>query len=98
MSSMEHRAQHELIMCVIDRPKRQHVAIFNYLVPEVREIPDELLEKYASDGGLQFMLPDVLNPPPIFHQGDGNEIIGKFGSANQPRTAVSQLESLLYAK
>jgi len=80
-----------------DRLKRQHVAMFNYLGPEAREILNDLLETYASDGELQFTLPDVLKLPPISHHGNVNEIIGKFGGADQLRTAVNQLQSLLYA-
>jgi hypothetical protein len=56
----------------------------------------------AGDGELQLVavrkrLPDVLKVPPISHHGNVNEIIGKFGGADQLRTAVSQLQSLLYA-
>jgi len=80
-----------------DRVKKQQAAMFNYLRPEAREILDLLLEKYASDGELQFTLPDVLKVPPISQRGNVNEIIGKFGGADQLRTAVNQLQSLLYA-
>jgi len=51
----------------------------------------------ASDGELQFTLPDVLKAPPISQHGHVNEIIGKFGSADQLRNALNQLQSLLYA-
>jgi type I restriction enzyme R subunit len=71
--------------------------VFNCLGPEAREILDDLLEKYASEGELQFTLPDVLKLPPISHHGNVNAIIGKFGGADQLRTAVNQLQSLLYA-
>jgi type I restriction enzyme R subunit len=80
-----------------DRVKKQQAAKFNYLRPEAREILDLLLEKYASDGELQFTLPDVLKVLPISQRGNVNEIIGKFGGADQLRTAVNQLQSLLYA-
>lgn len=80
-----------------DRAKMKQSAMFNYLAPEAREILDDLLEKYASDGELQFTLPDVLKVPPISQHGNVNEIIGKFGGADQLRTAVNQLQSLLYA-
>ena len=80
-----------------DRLKRQHVAFFNYYGPEAREILNELLEKYAVDGELQFTLPDVLKIPPISEHGNVNTIIGKFGGADQLRNAVNQLQSLLYA-
>ncbi|MDB6025843.1 MAG: box helicase [Verrucomicrobiales bacterium] len=43
-----------------DRVKKKQAAISNYLSPEAREILDDLLEKYASDGELQITLPDVL--------------------------------------
>jgi type I restriction enzyme, R subunit len=77
--------------------KRQQAAFFHYYQPEAQEILRDLLEKYASDGELQFTLPDVLKLPPISHHGNVNEIVGKFGGPDQLRTAVSQLQSLLYA-
>jgi type I restriction enzyme R subunit len=80
-----------------DRVKRQQTAFFNYFAPEAREILSALLEKYAADGELQFTLPDVLKVPPISEHGNVNEIITKFGGADQLRNAVNQLQSLLYA-
>ena len=80
-----------------DRVKRQQTAFFNFFAPEAREILNDLLEKYAVDGELQFTLPDVLKVPPISHHGNVAEIIGKFGGADQLRNAVNQLQALLYA-
>ena len=80
-----------------DRVKRQQTAFFGYFGPEARDILSDLLEKYATDGELQFTLPDVLKVPPISQHGNVAEIIGKFGGANQLRNAVNQLQSLLYA-
>jgi type I restriction enzyme R subunit len=80
-----------------DRVKKQQVAFFNYFAPESREILNDLLEKYAAGGELQFTLPDVLKMPAISEHGNVNEIIGKFGGADQLRNAVNQLQSLLYA-
>jgi type I restriction enzyme R subunit len=80
-----------------DRMKKQQAAFFGYFAPEAREILNDLLEKYAADGELQFTLPDVLKLPPISQHGNVNEIIGKFGGADQLRNAVNQLQSLLYA-
>ncbi|MBI4327416.1 MAG: hypothetical protein HY674_19455 [Chloroflexi bacterium] len=63
-------------------------------------------EPDASDGKLQSVAvrmvavrqhPDVLKVPPISHHGNVNEIIGKFGGADQLRNAVNQLQTLLYA-
>jgi type I restriction enzyme R subunit len=80
-----------------DRVKKQHVAFFKFFAPEAREILDELLEKYASDGEVQFVLPDVLKLPPISEHGNVNEIMKTFGGADELRDAVNQLQSLLYA-
>ncbi len=80
-----------------DRLKQQQAAFFGYFAPEARDILNDLLEKYAADGELQFTLPDVLKVPPISQHGNVAEIIGKFGGADQLRNAVNQLQSLLYA-
>ncbi|MBI4660779.1 MAG: DEAD/DEAH box helicase family protein [Verrucomicrobia bacterium] len=80
-----------------DRVKKQQAAMFNYLKPEAQEILNELLEKYASDGELQFVLPDVLKVPPISQHGSVWEIVGVFGGPDELRNAVNQLQSLLYA-
>ena len=73
----------------------QHSA-FSFPASEAREILSDLLEKYATDGELQFTLPDVLKVPPISQHGNVAEIIGKFGGEDQLRNAVNQLQSLLY--
>ena len=39
-----------------DRMKKQQAAFFAYFAPEAREILNDLLEKYATDGELQFTL------------------------------------------
>ncbi|MFO0978529.1 MAG: type I restriction-modification enzyme R subunit C-terminal domain-containing protein [Planctomycetaceae bacterium] len=80
-----------------DRVKRHQAGFFNYYGPEARDILNLLLEKYAADGELQFTLPDVLKVPPISSFGNVNEIIGKFGGADNLRTAVGELQSLIYA-
>jgi type I restriction enzyme R subunit len=79
-----------------DRVKKQETTFFKFFAPEAREILNDLLEKYATDGELQFTLPDVLKVRPISDHGNVNEIIGKFGGADQLRNAVNQLQSLLY--
>jgi type I restriction enzyme R subunit len=77
--------------------KRQETAFFNFFAPEAREILNDLLEKYATDGELQFTLPDVLKVPPISEHGNVAEIAGRFGGTDQLRNAVNRLQTLLYA-
>jgi type I restriction enzyme R subunit len=79
------------------RSHEQETAFFNYFAPEAREILNDLLEKYAVDGELQFTLPDVLKVPPISARGNVAEIARLFGGLDQLGNAVNQLQSLLYA-
>ena len=53
--------------------------------------------KYATDGELQFTLPDVLKVPPISKHGNVAEIAQRFGGIEKLGTAVNLLQSLLYA-
>lgn len=49
------------------------------------------------DGELQFLLLEVLKVPPISQHGSVGEIVGVFGGPDQLRSAVNQLQDLLYA-
>jgi len=66
--------------------------------PEARAILEELLEKYAAHGAAQFVIPDVLEVPPISQHGNVMEIAAKFGGEEALATAVSRLQTLLYAQ
>jgi hypothetical protein len=80
-----------------DRVNKEGSDFFAKFGPDARAVLGDLLEKYAEDGDLEFTLPDVLKVPPLSQRGNVNEIIGKFGGAEQLREAVSPLQSLLYA-
>jgi type I restriction enzyme R subunit len=80
-----------------ERMKKEQAAFFAAYGPEAKAILDGLLEKYAADGEWQFTLPDVLKVPPLSGYGNVNEIMEKFGGADELRQAVEQLQTLLYA-
>jgi type I restriction enzyme R subunit len=80
-----------------DRLKKQQAAFFAYYAPEAREVLNDLLEKHAIDGELQFTLPDVLKVAPIWRHGNVAEIVRTFGGPDQLRNAVNRLQTLLYA-
>jgi len=77
--------------------KTNKPGLFARYSPEARTILEELLEKYAEHGDAQFVLPDVLHVPPISDHGQVAEIIRYFGSADQLRVAVTDLQNELYA-
>jgi type I restriction enzyme R subunit len=78
------------------RLRQDRKDFFERYSPEARQILDELLEKYAQHGDAQFVLPDVLHVPPISEHGKPGEIIRLFGSPEQLRTAVNDLQGILY--
>ena len=65
--------------------------------PEAKAILQELLDIYAEQGPTQFVLPDVLQMPPISTHGNVIEIAAFFGGPEQLRDAVNQMQTLLYA-
>lgn len=70
---------------------------FDQFGPDARQILDELLDKYTEHGTAQFVIPDVLEVPPISEHGNVIEIANRFGGVEQLRQAVIQLQTLLYA-
>ena len=70
---------------------------FDQFGAAAREVLDELLEKYTEHGAAQFVLPDVLELPPINRHGNVMEIAALFGGPEKLRAAVNELQTLLYA-
>lgn len=80
-----------------DRLQTERAAFFEKFAPNARGILRDLLEKYATDGEVQFVLPDVLKVPPISDRGNVSEIIERFGGPEQLREAMNLMQTLLYA-
>jgi type I restriction enzyme R subunit len=70
---------------------------FEQFGPEARNILNELLDKYTEHGTAQFVIPDVLEVPPISEHGNVIEIAKRFGGVEELRKAIIQLQTLLYA-
>jgi len=80
-----------------DRLRRDKKDFFEQYGAEARQILHDLLEKYAEYGAAQFVLPDVLQIPPISAHGNTMEIAELFGGAKKLKEAVHKLQTLLYA-
>ncbi len=65
--------------------------------PDARAVLNDLLDKYAEHGVAQFLLPDILEVPPISQHGNVMEISRLFGGSDRLRQAVNDLQTLLYA-
>jgi type I restriction enzyme R subunit len=64
---------------------------------EARKILNILLENYAAHGLEELTLPAALATPALATYGNLPEIAMLFGGAEKLRTAVTQLQALLYA-
>jgi type I restriction enzyme R subunit len=80
-----------------DRLKKDRKDFFDKYAPEARYILEELLEKYTLHGTAQFVIPEILEVPPLSEHGNVLEIAGKFGGVDKLREAVVELQTLLYA-
>lgn len=79
------------------RLRSERKDFWDQYTPEARAILDELLEKYAAHGAAQFVMPEVLEVPPISEHGNVMEIAEKFGGEERLANAVHQMQTLLYA-
>jgi type I restriction enzyme R subunit len=79
-----------------DRLRKDRKDFFDQYGPAAKAVLDELLEKYAEHGTAQFLLPDILEVPPLSQHGNVGEIAGLFGGAGELREAVVGLQNLLY--
>lgn len=79
------------------RVRREHEDFFAKQAPSARAVLEALLEKYAEHGVDQLDDLHVLEVPPLSEFGSPVEIARRFGDAPALRTAVEELEGLLYA-
>ncbi|NLI42009.1 MAG: DEAD/DEAH box helicase, partial [Caldisericales bacterium] len=70
---------------------------FEQYGPEAREILGELLDKYTEHGTAQFVIPEVLEVPPISKRGNVIQIARYFGGEDRLVEAIRELQTLLYA-
>jgi type I restriction enzyme R subunit len=79
-----------------NRVRLEESAFFEQYTGKAREILLTLLEKYAEHGTAQFAL-EVLKVPTLSNFGTVGEIARLFGGADRLKSAVEQLQTLLYA-
>jgi type I restriction enzyme R subunit len=77
--------------------RKEKKDFFDQYAPEARAVLDEMLDKYIEYGTAQFKIPDILKVPPISERGTIRQIASLFGGAERLRSAVTQLQTLLYA-
>jgi len=80
-----------------DRLRKEQREFFERYGKEARQVLGDILDKYVEYGTAEFKLPDILKVPPISDRGTVPEIAAMFHGAEKLRTAVNELQTLLYA-
>lgn len=75
----------------------QHRDFLESFVPEARIVLEDLLDKYAEHGISQLDDLRVLEVPPLDRHGSVVDIASRFGGGEKLRSAITELEEMLYA-
>jgi type I restriction enzyme, R subunit len=80
-----------------DRLRKDQKAFFEKYSESARQVLHDILKKYVDFGMAQFAIPDILKVPPISERGTVMDISRMFGGAENLRSAINELQFLLYA-
>ncbi len=69
---------------------------FEKYSPDARTVLNQMIDKYIDFGTAQFQIPEILKVSPISDRGTVPEISALFGNAANLRSAVAELQTLLY--
>jgi type I restriction enzyme R subunit len=81
----------------IRRLQTEHPDFLESFVPEARIVLEDLLDKYAEHGISQLDDLRVLEVPPLDRHGSVVDIARRFGGGERLRSAITELEDMLYA-
>jgi type I restriction enzyme R subunit len=76
--------------------RREKKDFFDKYGPNAHRVLGDILDKYIEYGTAQFQIPEILKVPPISEHGTVPEIAAMFGGAAALRSAVDEMQSLLY--
>jgi type I restriction enzyme R subunit len=80
-----------------ERLRKEQKPFFDKHSEKAREVLEDILDKYVDYGTAQFDVPEILKVPPISERGTVMDISKMFGGAEKLRSAVNELQTLLYA-
>jgi len=81
----------------VERIFREHAGFFNRYRPEAREMLKAILGKYVAGEAADISDPELLKVPPLSEQGTFVELARSFGGGQGVRTALRELQQLLYS-
>ena len=81
----------------VERLYREHAEFFNKYRPEAREILDVILKKYVDGEAQDVSDPELLKVRPLSEQGTFMELARLFDGGAKVRSALKELQNLLYS-
>jgi type I restriction enzyme R subunit len=81
----------------VERLYREHAGFFNRYKPEAREILDTILKKYIVGEAQDVSDTELLKVPPLSERGTFIELARPFGGGANVRSALKELQGLLYS-
>jgi type I restriction enzyme R subunit len=79
-----------------ERLRKEQKAFFEKYSDKARQILHDILDKYVDYGTAQFAIPEILKVPPMSDRGTVMDISQMFGGAENLKSAISELQALLY--
>jgi type I restriction enzyme, R subunit len=79
-----------------EKLRKEQKAFFEKYSEKARQVLNDIVDKYVDYGTAQFAIPEILKVPPISDRGSVTDISQMFGGAENLRSAVSELQTLLY--
>jgi type I restriction enzyme R subunit len=80
-----------------ERLCKEQKAFFDRYSNQARQVLRDIVDKYVDYGTAQFAIPEILKVPPISDRGTVMDISQMFGGAENLRSAINELQALLYA-
>jgi type I restriction enzyme R subunit len=81
----------------VERLYREHAEFFNKYRPEARELLDVILKKYVDGEAQDVSDPELLKVHPLSEQGTFMELARLFDGGAKVRSALKELQNLLYS-
>jgi type I restriction enzyme R subunit len=81
----------------VEKLYRDHAGFFNRYKPEAREMLNVILEKYIVGEAEDVSDTELFKVPPLKDQGTFIELAKPFGGGSEVRSALQELQVLLYS-
>jgi type I restriction enzyme R subunit len=79
-----------------EKLRKEQKTFFEKYSEKAHQVLNDIVDKYVDYGTAQFAILEILKVPPISDRGSVTDISQMFGGAENLRSAVDELQTLLY--